>query len=219
MVPPDDRFDRDSDEHFSPSNAEQIAYEKQLVAACLARQPGALDELLARYSKNIKAGIAKAIGPERPSHGSADHEDFYQDFCLAIARSPHRVLGHFVPESGSLASWLFSVSNHIACKRMLSKATRWPDHTVHLGPRELDELPSDREEALPSPRFILSLLDAMDDEPRTIIQARYGMKPFERILGVAEIAEQFGWTIPTAYRRLRSAMNELRSLARCIQDE
>lgn len=84
-------------------------YEEQLAAACIAGKPGALDELLERYSKAIEAGAIKAIRSQTSTYNSADFEDLCQDFRMALVRRPKKFLGPFKAALGRLDDWLFIV--------------------------------------------------------------------------------------------------------------
>ncbi len=193
--------------------------EEQLVAACIAGKPGALDELLERYSEAIEAGVIKAISSQTSVHVSADVEDLCQDFRMALVRRPKKFLGPFTAARGPLDRWIFIVSDHFTLKRLLSKQIRWPVGTVHFQADELEDLPDDTGDALSDTELITRLLDALDEDLRTVIQAHFGLAPFERSLNAHEIGERLGCSVPTVYRRVNDALAILRIHAKALQDE
>jgi len=193
--------------------------DEQLVAACLARKPDALKELLERYSETIRAGITQALHSKGPPHIPTDPEDLYQDFCVELVGTPENFLGDFRSELGPLVSWLFTVANHFALNRLRSKQIRWPSHTVHLTLGKLDTLPDHSGEGLPDVDFITPLLDAMNGDLRVLIQAHFGLEPFDRSLNAVEIAQRVGCSASTVYRRLNYALTILRIHAETLQGQ
>lgn len=104
--------------------------EEQLVAACLIKEAGAVEELLERFSDPILAAATQAI-QSRSSPVCAEPEDLYQEVCAELARNPERLLGGFKADR-PLDRWLFCVALRFCKKKLRSKRFRWPDHTVQF---------------------------------------------------------------------------------------
>jgi DNA-directed RNA polymerase specialized sigma24 family protein len=192
--------------------------EEQLVAACLAKEPGALEELLERFSDPIRAAARQAIHSQI-SPICAEPDDLYQEFCAELARNPRRLLGSFKAEY-PLDSWLFCIAVRVCQKKLRSKRFRWPEHTMQFEyPGGPNAVPDWHDPAAPAPIPTAPLLEALNEESRFIIEARFGLKPFDQVWSMAEIAAHFGWSPSNAYYHLHRALDELRALAQWVQNE
>lgn len=198
---------------------ERERFEAQLVADCIARKPGALEEFLERYSDTIRATAALAIHSDAPIPLSGDADDLYQEFCVELTRCPEDVLGCFTAGGASLGCWLFTVAYRFCKKRIWSTQFHWPLCGVHFDIKALDESPNRPDDACSEIDRIAPLLELIGEDSRFVIQAYFGLSPFDRVWSIPEIAKKLGWSVRTTYRRLNRALCELRKYAQSLQDE
>jgi hypothetical protein len=213
----------------------------KLVAACIDKAPSAIEHLVTRCSEAIKraaaqALLAQALVSEAPASSLADGDDLYQEFCFELTRRPRQLLAGFRASYAApgqdtrclksgfggrspLDCWIFGVALRICRKKLRLRKYRWLEHSVQIDYVDPEALPIQCYDiSLDEFHADALLMSVLGKRDRFLIQARFGLTPFDTPWRMVDIAKQLRWSVPTTYAHLERALDELRAYMKLQQD-
>lgn len=188
--------------------------DRQLIDACLRHDADAFHELFVRFHRAVYAGAAKAIARRLAVCGTAD--DLTSQFFLQVVECPEGILLGCAGRS-DLASWLNAVAFRQCSMILRSDAWRWPGPRPIVQTYNFDRLLAPADQKLHRNDIARRALELLDDGSRAIIELRFGLGRRKRAKSIGGIAKCLGCDRSTVFRRLREAMQRLRSLTRAVQ--
>jgi RNA polymerase sigma-70 factor (ECF subfamily) len=189
--PPRLRIVAPGERHEAPDDA-------PLVAAVLAREPGAAGQMWDRHAPLVRRILRRMLGP-------VDVEDAIQDAFLRLFRD----LGS-LRDASALRSYLIGITLHVAKSELRRRrARRWlllSDDGEAVEPDAFapDEAPESRAAVL----RLYRVLDRISDERRTVFVLRY-----VEGLELGELSAVLDCSLATTKRRIADAARRVYLLA------
>jgi RNA polymerase sigma-70 factor (ECF subfamily) len=169
-----------------------------IVAAVIARVPGAAGRMWDRYAPLVRRVLRRMLGP-------VDVEDALQDAFLRLFRD----LGT-LRDASALRSFLIGITLHVAKSELRKRrAKRWlrlSDDGVLDEPDAPDE--DERREPRAAIQRLYEVLDRVSDERRTVFVLR-----FVEGLELAELSAVLDCSLATTKRRVADAARRVHQLA------
>jgi RNA polymerase sigma-70 factor (ECF subfamily) len=183
----------------SPGPPEAAESDAELVAAVLARGPGAAARLCDRYASLVRRILRRILGP------GVDVEDALQDAFLRLFCD----LGS-LREPAALRSFLIGISLHVAKSELRKRrARRWlllSDDGAVPEPESGAEVQDP--EARAAMERLYEVLDRVGHERRVVFVLRY-----VEALELAELSAVLGCSLATTKRRVAEAARRVTQLA------
>jgi RNA polymerase sigma-70 factor (ECF subfamily) len=169
-----------------------------LVAAVLAREPGAAGRMWDRYASLVRGMLRRMLGP-------VDVEDGIQDAFLRLFRDLDSLR-----DPTALRSFLIGITLHVAKSELRRRrAKRWlllSDDGVVAEPEALAA--DEWDEPRAAVRSLYKMLDRVSDERRTVFVLRY-----VEGLDLAELSAVLDCSLATTKRRVADAARRVNLLA------
>jgi DNA-directed RNA polymerase specialized sigma24 family protein len=199
------------------SRAYRESSDEELVAACVGRKPGALDEFFRRHTPTIKLAADLVLHSVLPRRITLDEDDLYQVFCLQMLRRKNLMLGQFVAPR-PLEPLLFIVALRVMRRAAQAKGACIQDQFEHPEDDALSEFSERAAGDSPASVKVAELLDRIDEKLRKMVQIYYGLECAGES-SYAETAEQMHCSVWQAFRAVQRALAELRDIAKALKDE
>ncbi len=184
--------------------------DRELVAACMRKEPTALQELFARYGSLFHAVAIQTLQKHPVCCTTTE-------LLLELWEHPEKVLARFARYRGPPKPWLARVARNHFLKMLQSPRVDWPSHgRVYELPD--DELLPERTSRPDRTALVNRLLEHLDARDRWMIEARCGVGRFDRQMPVAEIARQLNWSVWKVYHHVRKLLAQLRSASSGIEE-
>jgi RNA polymerase sigma-70 factor (ECF subfamily) len=192
--------------------------EDELLAAVIAKQPGAWAGFYKRYDRLIITCIRKVLHRYTALYGEEDLEDMASTVCLNLVKDDYHKLRAFDPTRGyKLSSWVGLIATNTAHDAL---RRREPIHQrIDAGHDADDDAPpvqfADREAPLPG-----DSLEARE-EWEALAAAIRELSPsdqqflslyYEQELEPEEIAKRLGISVNTVYSRKNKVREKLRRI-------
>jgi RNA polymerase sigma-70 factor (ECF subfamily) len=169
-----------------------------LVAAVLAREPGAAGRMWDRHASLVRRILRRMLGP-------VDVEDAVQDAFLRLFRDLASLR-----DTSALRSYLIGITLHVARSELRRRrARRWLRLSDGGDLSEADALSTDETpESRAAVLRLYAVLDRISDERRTVFVLRY-----VEGLELAELSAVLDCSLATAKRRVADAARRVFLLA------
>lgn len=204
----------------SSEDYERKRYETQLVAACVAQDAEALRQFADQYAPSVLAAIVRVLKRKLQDKFSTDRvDDTFHEFWVDFMPNIDQFIGRFDADRGKLRSFVYAVADKWCRGRFRSgHKTRRTKKSIIIRTRYQFDDVSDRSfEALNRHEEALMWIARLKKSLRWIIEARWGIEPFDHAWSFHEIAQYTGWTVNKARRVYEKGMNLLREMARAFQ--
>jgi RNA polymerase sigma-70 factor (ECF subfamily) len=182
----------------APGERREEADDAPLVAAVLAREPGAAGRMWDRHAPLVRRILRRMLGP-------VDVEDAIQDAFLRLFRDLESLR-----DASALRSYLIGITLHVARSELRRRrARRWlllSDDGAAVEPDAFapDEAPESRAAVL----RLYRVLDRISDERRTVFVLRY-----VEGLELGELSAVLDCSLATTKRRVADAARRVYLLA------
>ncbi len=187
--------------------------EEKLLAAVLAREPGAWVGFYARYERLMIACIKKTLRRYSAFHTDEDVEDLASSVCLNLVKDDYKKLRTFDGARGyKLSSWVGLIATNTTLDSLRRRA---PSHTTLDGPDaenpiEIADHTNDPGDALERRQELAAVLTAIRDLSPT--EREFLELYYDDEAEPEEIAKRMGISVNTVYSRENKLREKLRKL-------